>query len=258
MKGLFGIREAEPRKTLEAVVGQKLPAIMSYLSRGKWHVAKVTISELGATRLSMQLWPREKPGPMNIQIDQPVGISVKYGYCKLIFDSVVKGFEPSSDPTKGGTIMVSIPTLIEMVERRSYFRVIVPQSMKVNVTMWHRNQNSLRQIPENYSLGRLIDISAGGLQVAIEVDQNPDFKKGQFVGMRFTPLPYEQPILFNAQIRTLLPTTDEKTLCFGMQIVGLESSAEGRKTLRRLCNVVEQYYKMNQGSAKTLPVQMSV
>ena len=82
-----------------------------------------------------------------------------------------------------------------------------------------------------------------------------NFHKGQFVTLRFTPLPYEQPLMFNAQIRGTLPTADAKGTCLGMQIVGLEASPEGHEMLQQLCNVVEQYYQINQSGAKQRDVQ---
>jgi hypothetical protein len=266
------LRGDRPREILQTVIEEKVPAIMSYLSRGKWHVAKVQPTYLGANRLSIQVSPRKKPHPINIQVDQPVGISLKYGYGKFVFDTTVVDLEASLCPTGGGTIILAVPDRIEIVQRRSYFRVAVPGSLKVNVLLWHRlhatevsacqkSQKSgpdSRQMPlDHYRQGRLIDISAGGAQVAVDAGQGPDFKKGQFIGLRFTPLPYETPLMFDAQIRNILPTADNKSFCLGLQIVGLEASPEGRAVLHRLCNVVEQYYQINQSGAKQQDMQSS-
>lgn len=242
----------EPREILQALIEKKTPAIMSYLSRRKWHVAKVLLTDLGANRLSIQVLPRKNLNPLNIQIDQPVGVSLKCGYGKIIFETTVIALEPSPEATSGGTIVLKVPDRIELVQRRNYFRVDVPKSLKVNVLLWHRSISDAGQQtpPEHYWQGNLADISAGGAQIVIDNAQNPDFKKGQFVGLRFTPMPYEMPLMFDAQIRNLLPTANDKSICLGLQIVGLEASSEGRQTLQRLCNVVEQYYRINQTNAK--------
>lgn len=320
------LRGAEPREILQAVIEKRIPAIMSYLSKGKWHVAKVLLTNLGANRLSVEVGPQSrhkgfgkvscntsqdgnrnvgtgakvrtpileegppKPHPVNIQVNQPVGISLKYGYGKFVFDTTVVGLEPSPDPTTGGTIVLAVPDRVEVVQRRSYFRVDVPKSLKVNVLLWHRRRNrgtknEMRDTKDeirNYWQGRLVDISAGGAQIVVDgrVSQRPvsglgsvaqrpegsefakncemeapDFKKGQFIGLRFTPMPYETPLMFDAQIRNILPTADGKSICLGLQIVGLEASAEGRQVLQRLCNVVERYYQINQSSAKQQDMQ---
>jgi len=241
-----------PREVLQTVIEKKAPAIMSYLSKRKWHVAKVLLTGLGANRLSIQLLPRENLHPLNIQINQPVGISLKYGYGKFIFETTVVALEPSPEATGGGTVVLNVPERIEIIQRRNYFRVDVPKSLKVNVLLWHRIASETDQNfpPEHYWQGRLADVSAGGAQIVVDNSQNPDFKKGQFVGLRFTPVPYELPLMFDAQIRNILLTADGKNTCIGLQIVGLEASPQGRQTLQRLCSVVEQYYHINQTTAK--------
>ena len=330
MNEVVMLRGAEPREILQAVIEKRIPAIMSYLSKGKWHVAKVLLTNLGANRLSVEVGPQSrhtgfgrascntsqdgnpntgagaremdpilekdrkmeppKPPPVNIQVNQPVGISLKYGYGKFVFDTTVVGLEPSPDPTTGGTIVLAVPDRVEIVQRRSYFRVDVPKSLKVNVLLWHRRRNrgtkneirDTKDETRNYWQGRLVDISAGGAQIVVDdgVSQHPlsglgspvqgpegsefakdremeapDFKKGQFIGLRFTPMPYETPLMFDVQIRNILPTADGKSICLGLQIVGLEASAEGRQVLQRLCNVVERYYQINQSSAKQQEMQ---
>ena len=57
---------AEPRKVLQAVINKKVPVILSYFSRGKRHIAKVVISQLGANILEMEVLPRRDPQPINI------------------------------------------------------------------------------------------------------------------------------------------------------------------------------------------------
>ena len=264
----------DSEKVLQIAIDEKVPAIMSYLSKGKWHVAKVLLTDLAEGHLKVEsTGSSNKKRPINIRMDQPVGLSFKYGYGKFIFDTVVKGLEPSSDPEahreQGGTIVLAVPEKIEAIQRRSYFRVNVPESLNVQVLLWHRSGN----LKEKHHLrdpademkdccqGYLVDISAGGTQVAVPHEvkaQGADFRKGQFVSMRFTPVPYETPIVFSAQIRNTLPTADGKSVSLGLQIVGLEASPEGREVLRRLIGIVEQYYRMNQAGAKRQDAQPAV
>jgi hypothetical protein len=165
-----------------------------------------------------------------------------------------------------------VPEQIELVQRRSYFRVDVPCSLKVNVMLWHRcytegmaetqqietQTSDSRRMPQGgYWQGKLIDISAGGLQVVVDKEQKPDFIRGQFIGLRFTPLPYEMPLMFGAQIRSILPTAGGNSICLGLRIVGLEASPEGRQVLQRLCSIAEQYHQINQCTLKGRDFQMT-
>ncbi len=297
MNKVMLLRGDEPEKILQTAIDKKVPAIMSYLSKGKWHVAKVLLTELVGDRLSVDsATSKKKQHPLNIQANQPVGISFKYEYGKFVFDTTVVGFEMSSSPEAdegwGGTMILAVPNRIEVVQRRSYYRVDVPESLKVKVIMWHRSgrREAKKQIEDaaedvhNYCQGRLVDISAGGAQVVVsysdqvgcpasvrqESKGDPprtfcagelDFRKGQFVGMRFTPMPYETPLVISAQIRNILPTADGKSASLGLQIVGLEASPEGHEVLARLIGIVEQYYQINQSGARqrdAQPVQNTV
>ncbi|MBN2313309.1 MAG: PilZ domain-containing protein [Sedimentisphaerales bacterium] len=262
MNDVMTPRGVEPRKILQIVIHNKIPAIMSYCSREKWHVAKVLLTDLDGDRFSVESMAQKKLlRPINIQVCQPVGLSFKYEYGKFVFDTTVEDLKPSEGQQayqeRGGTIVLAVPDKIEVIQRRNYFRVNVPKSLHVKVLMWPRNgkskenqraqdtTNSMHQCCQ----GRLVDISAGGAQVVVPheaLTTGAKLKKGQFIGMRFTPMPYETPLILCAQIRNILPTADGKDSSLGVQIVGLEASAEGHETLNRLIGIVEQYYQTNQ------------
>lgn len=264
-------RGVEPKEILRIAINNKTPAIMSYCSRAKWHVAKVLLTGLDGDKLSVESMAQKKVlRPINIQINQPVGLSFKYEYGKFVFDTTVKDLKPSQGQEayqeRGGTIVLAVPDKIEMIQRRCYFRVNVPESLKVKVLLWHRNgkYKEIKQTQDTSdplrqgSQGRLMDISAGGAQVVVpheSLTTEMTFKKGQFIGMRFTPLPYETPMVLCAQIRNILPTADGKDTSLGLQIVGLEASCEGREVLNRLTGIVEQYYQMNQKVQKKEDMQ---
>lgn len=265
MSDIVMLQGPDSQTVLQAVVQSQSPAIMSYLSKDKWHVAKVVMKQLtidptrsGSGRLFVEGYHSTgKPHPINIRMEQPVGMNFKHAYGKFVFDTVVVDLEPPSSPESGGTIVLAMPERIGVIQRRSYFRVNVPPVLKVNVVLWHRTG---RRMPnENthaYYEARLMDISAGGAQVIVPLKRGSeaqagvvgetDFRKGQFMGVRFTPMPYETPLMFSAQIRNVLPTADRSGLCIGLQIVGLEASAEGREVLGRLANVVDHYHRVNQ------------
>ncbi len=275
---------------LRTVISEKVPAIMSYLSKGKWHVAKVLLTNLDGKRLTVEsIRAKNKQRPINIQVDQPVGISFKHEYGKFVFDTTVLGLEMPQEQEEnrgwGGSIVLAAPDKIEVVQRRSYFRVEVPQSLKVKVLLWHRSakhetKNQVLDRAEQVHKccqGRLLDISAGGAQIVVPNESlinyptpdsqeiksdelensnsdvgSPNFKKGQFLWVRFTPMPYERPLTFSAQIRNILPTADGQGISLGLQIVGLEASPEGHQILTRLISIVGHYHQINQSGAKQL------
>lgn len=217
--------------------------ILSFNHKGKWHVCKVQIKAID--HMCIRLGIRQQQGhPVELAAGQPVGISFKYGFLKVVFHSQVIDLRWCPD---GQAVLVDRPAQVDCVDRRGYFRVPVPRSLRVNVVMWHRSGKAWDSPSDyRYIQGILVDISAGGAQVAIPNEYAAEgLIKGQYIGLRFTPLPYQTPITFVAQVRTVLPTADGTARCIGLQAVGLEASKEGRQVLARLLEIVEQYKKLN-------------
>lgn len=278
MNGIFMLHKTEAEQILRTAIDERVFAIMSYMSKDKWHVAKVRLTDLSSDKLSVEKFDqRTKPHPIDIQVDQPVGVSFKHAYGKFVFDTTVMVLKPLTDLNCkgcGGTIVLAAPDRIEVVQRRSYFRVKVPHFLNVIIMLWHINWkrdssligerkegfNAASSEPRNYYRGVLVDISAGGVQVMLPQRNGTsnDFRKGQYIGLRFTPMPYEMPLMFNANIRNILPAEDHKSIYLGLQIVGLEASPEGRQILSRIAEVTKRYYQLNLSDAKQLDMQGNI
>lgn len=129
-------------------------------------------------------------------------------------------------------------------EKRRYARFRVPSWAQLNVLVWHggRKDDYNKLIPGHYWLGRVVDISEGGIQVAVDATEETTLSKGRLVGMEFRPNPAEPVLAFDAQIREVLPTADGKNICLGLQFIGLETNPEGRQALQELCNREGTYY----------------
>ena len=240
---------------LKMAAARETQAVMTHLSRGKWHMTKVTLLRTTEANIQIDITQKEKHHPININIDQPVGISFKHDYCKYIFESCVVGFAPSVNIKSGGIVVVAMPDWIDRIQRRNYYRVSVPENHYVRAIFWHRGYNDgTKAVPlEDYWQGRLVDLSAGGLQICVDLDQKPNFREGQLVGVQFTPMPYEQPVQLEAQVRHIALTADGTQLCLGLQVIGLEATVEGREMLHRLCDVVKTYFTMNQQACVPQP-----
>ncbi len=260
MSQITMLRGTEPREMLNIALRESIPAILSYASKDKWHATKVKITNLGAAKLEIDLWPNRKPHPINIQMGQQVVLTFKYGYGKFIFDAKILGLEPPSDSSSGGKIVLMVPNRVQVIQRRSYYRVRVPNSLEVNVLLRHRQKTEYTRdncpaSPCRKWYGKLIDISAGGIQIVVNANQKPDLKKGQPIELEFQPNPFDDPLQLEAQVRTIIPTANLRDICFGLQLVGLETNFEGRKTLARLIDVVELYHQMNQSAIKPKEMQ---
>ena len=242
------------------VAGKTTPAVMTHISKGKWHMTKVSLLYACSYSVHLEIPQKDRHHPVNIRIDQPVGISFKHDYSKYVFDSTVTGFEPGVNIDSGGIIVIASPERVDRLQKRNFYRVSVPTGLNIRAIFWHRGyiDNTKRVPDENQWQGTLVDLSAGGLQIAIDPSQRPNFSQGQLIGMQFTPMPYEKPILLECQVRHIAPTADGKMLSLGIQIIGLEATAEGRDTLHRLCDTVKLYYDLNAKTGLNQPIDALV
>ncbi len=153
--------------------------------------------------------------------------------------------KPSANPVQGGSLAFGNQDRIETCERRRYVRYRLSKSLRTTALLWCRGSDTdnLRIAPPHRWPCTLVDVSEGGVQVVIDVTQEPTFHKGQFVNMRFAPVVCEMPITFDAIIREILPTADSDHTCLGLQFVGLEANTEGRRSLQRLCDSEGRYFE---------------
>ena len=240
----------EIAELLKGATGRDVCAVMTHLKSGKWYVINVTLTAIAQNTLHLNL-AQKKEQPLNIQIDQPVGIAFDESYNRYILETVVVGFEPSVNESCQGRIIVEIPDRVEKMQRRAYSRVKVPADLNVKVLFWHRGYDDSAEVPlENYWQGRLIDLSAGGMQIGVNLEHASNFKAGQYIGLQFTPLPYHKPLLIEGQIMHLQEASDHNELLLGIHALGLEATNQGRQNLRRIVDVVEEYEKANNPSKK--------
>jgi hypothetical protein len=115
---------------------------------------------------------------------------------------------------------------------------------RINVLLWHGGcENDYHKlILGHYWLGRLVDISEGGIQVAVDATEETTLAEGQLIGLEFRLNLTEPALTFDAQIREVLPTADGKSICLGLEFIGLKANPEGQEGLQRLCNSGDSYY----------------
>ncbi len=253
MNDIKMIRETEVGRVLQMVFEQKLPLIISYVSGDRWRIARALVTDIVDKTFNIKFSPQKRTEPVHVKKSATVGVTFKCGYGegndRFIFDTRIIDIEQPADSSCIGKIKLLVPEQIEVVQRRSYERERVPESMSVDVNIWRRDkvaagEGGSADVSQAWQ-GKLVEISAANLLVAVDFSQGPDLQVGQFIGLRFTPLPDETRLGFNAYVRSLTPTADSESLCVGLEMVGLEASPEGRLVLQRLCNVVEQYSKIN-------------
>jgi c-di-GMP-binding flagellar brake protein YcgR len=252
--GILILRQTEPQRLLQTVYNENIPMFISYLSARKWQIARAKITDVSEKCFKVKITPQKVTTPVMLHPGQTVGISFKYGfeqgYGRFVFGAEVAAVEQASDLSCLGSVSLAMPEEIEVIQRRSYQRIMTPEKLNISVSIWSRSflgggrGMPAAEVSQSWT-GKLVDISAGGLAVAISMSQGPLLEEGQFVSLKLTPLPNQTPLAFNVYVKSVSQTAAGDNVCVGMEMVGLEASSEGRLVLQRLCNVVEQYSKMN-------------
>jgi hypothetical protein len=208
------------------------PVNLTFSRDGRWHIMKLRLSSVTEDGMTLSGLAED------VKIYQPVGICVVSGHYKLLFESQI-------NDVQGDTVCIDFPRSAERMPRRAYIRQPVPSAHVVKVLFWHRGyiDGSDRQPEEHYWQGRLVNLSAGGAQFAIDNDQKQFFSSGQLLGVQFTPLSYQKPFLLDSIVKYLKDNPENGHFKIGVEFLGLESP-EGRQALHRIMEVLTEYERM--------------
>lgn len=245
----------KPGRIIKSAMDNEQPLRMSYMKDGKWTARRVFVTGIRPDNFDVAVTPYRRNEEPQIQPGTSAGLSLHSkkgdGYDNFVFGTRVVAVKWSGEDEENPRLLLNMPEEIEMVQRRNYMRAKVPKSMQVEVKLWDKGESETKEMRTEY-IGQLIDISAGGVQVGLSEQFAGCFRHGNELGIEFVPLANETPMRFNARVKSALPTADGKSICLGMEMVGLEASAEGRLVLQRICSIVEQYRRMNEAETNKI------
>ncbi|MHC4324205.1 MAG: PilZ domain-containing protein [Planctomycetota bacterium] len=153
---------------------------------------------------------------------------------------------PLVDQAGSGTLEICSLNNPKPLERRKYFRLKIPCWLQVNVLIWQggRNDDYHKMLPGHFWYGRIVDVSEGGIQVAIEATEQEIMPgEGPLMGMEFRPNPDEPLLRFDAKVKEIQQAADGKHICLGLQFIGLEANPEGHQALQKLYKPERTYYE---------------
>jgi len=216
---------------------------LTLLCKGKWMILDVVVVHFSESGLQVEVSGRTCASPC-LKPEQPVGLCIQQDYYKYLFESRIAY---SSGDADAGRIVVEIPDKIEKMPRRAFERQPIPAGLNVRAMFWHRGHlNDPDQTPqEDYWQGKLENLSAGGAMIRVAAEQRDFFSIGQLVGVQFTPMSYQKPLLLEGHVRHLNSTPEPDNLLVGVEFLGLEASPEGREALHRLLDVIDAYEQLN-------------
>jgi hypothetical protein len=170
-----------------------------------------------------------------------------YGFDKIFHTADMSeiALTPLVEQAGSGTLEVCRLNNPMPLERRKHFRLKIPWWLQMNVLIWHggRDDDYHKMLPGHFWNGRLVDVSEGGIQVAIEATEETMLVEGTLMGMEFRPNPDEPLLAFDARVKEIQSTADSKHICLGLQFIGLQANPEGRQALQKLYKPGCTYYE---------------
>jgi c-di-GMP-binding flagellar brake protein YcgR len=231
---------SEMKRVFSEAQQEKAPIIGSFMVDGKWRLIELHVCGCSDDFIDFN----SQTSCEKLKDDQPIGICIHLGHFKYLFDSTVLATESQVSSWR---ILLNPPDRVERIERRVYHRQPVPANTTVKVLFWHRGylDDSENEPAENYWQGTLLNLSAGGARFEIEIDHKENFRTGQLLGMQFTPMSYQKPLLLESHVKYAEEQSDNRYFRIGVEFLGLEASPEGRHILDRILEVISQYETMN-------------
>lgn len=219
---------------------EKAPVIASFMVDGKWRLLELKISGCSNEFVDFH----SQNSCEHLKIEHPVGICIHLGHFKYLFDSTVQTVESQGQFWR---VLLDVPGIVKQVQRRVYHRHPVPPQAKIKVLCWHQGylDDSDNRPSEQDWQGILLNLSASGAQFKVKTEHKDCFRVGQVLGIQFTPLSYQKPLLLESYVKYLKEQSDNEYYKIGVEFLGLETSSEWHQVLDRILDVISQYEAIN-------------
>ncbi len=178
-----------------------------------------------------------------------VGVSFKFKHHKHIFSATVAGTEKLrlDDGTEADALSLCVPTQMKRLQRRAFTRAAVPPGRIVRAAFW---TGGLQAEPRRSSVetpvwsAKVVNISAGGVQVLCEPTVAQVLDAGEIVGMHISFGVSEEAVSCDAQFRHLEDIGGGVLL--GFQFVGMDQTPKGREGMQQISSWTGRFERGDQ------------
>ncbi|UCD58493.1 MAG: PilZ domain-containing protein [Candidatus Hydrogenedentota bacterium] len=241
-------------RLLELASAYNVPLLVTTESRGNTYRYKSRMLEMrvlpGRNTLIIDHPITDGPA-IALTRDTPVTVFFALDRNRLVFDSRVIGKSTFTLAIHRETTALEItyPNVLKSGERRSYYRVPVPKGkpistecgMIADVSDWVVQEPGAWNFPSSAQFeGRIVDISVGGILLAIRKTGKNIPKVGTKLGLRFSVAAGETPIVLKGIVRRILegPSTEENTI--GVEFIDTAEEFEYKLAINRLYRYVAE------------------
>lgn len=225
---------------LQMSIDRQMRATVTHRSHAGWRSYKATVQSgtKPANTYNLRVYPpAHQLGDPLPDPGSTLGVTFRLGHKKCMLSSRLR-----CTARQGESIIFTLdwPVQLRQLKRRSFERAAPPAGQSVAVRFWPaRAPGVVGRIVHH---GQLEDLSAGGMRIRTadlsNVELDSDYE------CIFTPRHGSPPIVIEATLRHR-EAADHGRAALGFKFVGLETTAEGRRTLDRLARIVSRFQRAN-------------
>ncbi len=237
------VREQRDR-ILEDAIDQNRRVVLSHQTPDGWRTFKAEMTSGSPAVQSLSLSvdvPEDLHDATLPKLGQTLGVTFREGHKKCMFGAAVESINE-----RGHRWLVGLrwPVELQQLQRRAYERAKPPENTVVAVRLLRTTGVDADALEARVVRhGQLEDVSAGGMRVL--VSDPHDFELDATHRCIFSTRPGKPALVVDGLVRHREAVAHGRA-CIGFQFVGLEASAEGRRTLDRLARAVSQFCRARQ------------
>lgn len=250
MRPRRGISGEDTVRLFDEAVRERALAVLTLQSAGDWRSFKSRFLERDPNRkfFVLDYQPVESDVLPELVCAQCVGVSFRSHSRKVLFATVVeaKGHFLFDDRSSVAAVRYRWPESVTELQRRSYYRTPVPETMNLLVTLWPGGVRA-RPAAQNDALqvltGTLADVSCGGALIRLGQVSPAAWAPQQTLGVEVQLPDGRPPLTVDACFRGV---RHDQLGQGGMaiQFIGLELTVDGRLALQRLAGCVQRLNRL--------------
>lgn len=249
---MSSLQELSIRQITEAAVaavGRHIPITISIRVDQNWTTLQSRVLELKDNHLLLEIPPMEIGIPPHEFVPgEKLGFSFKLKHHKHIFTASVAGFAPVTLESGAtiNTVSICLPTGMQRLQRRAFFRAPVPANRIVRAAFWlggcEAEPKGTSPLMPVWS-GRVTNLSAGGFQLIGPMEATSFLEVGDTAGVRLSfGVSSGETVYADAQFRHLLAQDHQAVM--GFQFVGLAYTNKGRDALKIISLKVSEFQQL--------------
>jgi c-di-GMP-binding flagellar brake protein YcgR len=254
MRPRRGMTQQDTATIFDEAVRERALAVLTLQTGEDWQNFKSRFLERDPGRRFFVLdhQPIHGAALPELALGQCVGVSFRSRSRKVLFTTVVeaKGHYLFDDRSSIPAVRYRWPESVTELQRRSYYRTPVPETVPVLATLWPGGV-SARTTAQGNTLqvvtGSLIDVSCGGALVRLN-DMTPlPWSESDTLGLEVQLPDGRPPLMVNGHFRGVRHDQLGQANA-AVQFVGLELTVDGRLALHRLANYVQKLHRLSLAS----------